>query len=74
MTLNKWMVFCKEFDFTNKFHKKDLINIFQTATKFSSTMLLEEFLSAIAVLQDKYVTKFHKGDDNFVADILQIDS
>jgi len=25
MNLNKWMVFCKEFSFNEKFNKKDLI-------------------------------------------------
>jgi|688.fasta_scaffold325188_2 hypothetical protein len=61
MNLNKWMVFCKEFDFTEKLPKKDLVSIFQTATKFSSNMFIEDFLTAVALLQDKYVTRYHKG-------------
>jgi hypothetical protein len=55
------MVFCKEFDFTEKLPKKDLVSIFQTATKFSSNMFIEDFLTAVALLQDKYVTRYHKG-------------
>lgn len=72
MSLNKWMIFCKEFGFNDKFHKKDLISIFQTAGKFASSILVEDFLTAVALLQEKYINKFHKGDDNFVAEILQI--
>lgn len=72
MSLNKWMIFCKEFGFNDKFHKKDLIGIFQSAGKFSSSILVDDFLTAVALLQEKYINKFHKGDDNFVGEILQI--
>jgi hypothetical protein len=61
MTLNKWMIFCKEFGFNEKFHKKDLISTFQSATKFASMMLIDDFLTAVALLQEKYVNKFHTG-------------
>ena len=74
MTLNKWMVFCKEFDFIDKIPKKDLVSIFQTATKFTSNMFIDDFFTAVALLQDKYVNRFHKGEHNFVAEVLQIDS
>lgn len=74
MTLNKWMVFCKEFDFIDKIPKKDLVSIFQTASKFTSNMFIDDFLTAVALLQEKYVSRFHKGEHNFVAEVLQIDS
>ena len=73
MNINKWMVFCKEFDFNNQFHQKDLISVYQTATKFKSTMTLPEFLTAVTILREKYLNKFHQGD-NFVSDVLKINS
>ena len=40
MNLNKWMIFCKEFSFVDKFHKSELVSVYQAATKFSSVMYL----------------------------------
>lgn len=73
MNLNKWMVFCKEFDFNGKFHSKDLIEVYQHGTGFTSTMDLPQFLAAVVLLQQKYVDKFHTGQ-NFVEDVLKINS
>lgn len=33
MTLNKWMVFCREFSIAEKLTNRDLTLIFKTATK-----------------------------------------
>lgn len=74
MTLNKWMVFCKEFDFLEKFHKKELVSIYQIATKFASLMQVEDFLTAVALLQEKYVMKYNHGEADFVGEVLKINN
>ena len=73
MNLNKWMVFCKEFEFTDKFHSKHLLEIYNNATKFGSTMQLEQFLTAVGLLQQKYMEKYHTGE-NFVEDVMKINN
>ena len=74
MSLNKWMVFCKEFDFLEKFHKKELVSIYQIATKFASLMQVEDFLTAVALLQEKYVMKYNHGEADFVGEVLKINN
>jgi hypothetical protein len=49
------MVFCKEFDFNEKFHHKDLIEIYHNAAHFATKMDLQQFLLAVAMLQQKYI-------------------
>lgn len=71
--MNKWMIFCKQFDFTEKFPIKDLIALFQTATTFGSSMDLNQFLHAVALLQQKYIERYHTGE-NFVEDVLKLNS
>jgi len=36
-------------------------------------MTLDQFLTAVALLQEQYVKKYHRGD-NFVGDVLNINS
>ena len=61
MNLNKWMVFCKEFSFTEKFSKKEIIDVFHAAGKFSINLLVEDFLNAVAILQEKHIVKDRKS-------------
>lgn len=73
MNLNKWMVFCKEFDFNEKFHIKHLIEVYQQATHYASMMDINQFLTAVALLQQKYIDKYHTGE-KFVEEVLKINS
>lgn len=73
MNLNKWMVFCKEFSFTEKFSKKEIIDVFHAAGKFSINLLVEDFLNAVAILQEKHIVKYRTGE-NFVDEVMQINS
>ena len=54
------------------FHQKELISAYQTAAHFKSSMNLEEFLTAVALMREKYLSKYNTGD-NFVKDVLNID-
>ena len=72
MNMNKWMVFCKEFDLNVVLSHKDLISTYQSAAQFKSTMNLDEFLTAVAVIRERYVSKFNAGE-NFVRDVLNIE-
>ena len=53
MTLNKWMVFCKEFDFLSKLKKKQLVDIFQYSTSNKPKMNQQQFLDALIIVQNK---------------------
>jgi hypothetical protein len=53
MTLNKWMVFCKEFDFLSKLKKKVLVDIFQQTTLNKPQMSQQQFLDALIIVQSK---------------------
>lgn len=75
MSLNKWMIFCKEFSFIEKFTLKDMIDIFRVCTSFASVMTLEQFLHAVALIEEKYRQKYHPLDDvNFLEAVMELGS
>jgi hypothetical protein len=53
MTINKWMVFCKEFDFLSKLKKNRLVDIFFQCTLNKPQMSQKQFLDALIIVQNK---------------------
>lgn len=70
MTLNKWMVFCKEFHLTKSLSNREAIQIFKTATEERSSMTLPEFCKAVEMVQQKSKME----PEHFATNILHVDS
>ena len=70
MTLNKWMVFCKEFDFLSKLKKKQLVDIFQQTTSNKPQMNQQQFLDALIILQNKLKV----DEEDFIRKSMCLDS
>ena len=70
MTLNKWMVFCKEFDFLSKLKKKQLVDIFQQTTSNKPQMNQQQFLDALIILQNR----LRIDEEDFIRKSMCLDS
>lgn len=70
MSLNKWMVFCKEFDFLSKLKKKQLVDIFQQTTSNKPQMNQQQFLDALIILQNKLKV----DEEDFIRKSMCLDS
>ena len=70
MSLNKWMVFCKEFDFLSKLKKKQLVDIFQQTTSNKPQMNQQQFLDALIILQNR----LRIDEEDFIRKSMCLDS